>query len=60
MVHTDALHYVGLYASPAAHISLRAIDPDRFTIVNEVTPGVLCASTQSAKQQRRPSACKIL
>lgn len=35
-VKTDALHYVGLHESPAAHISLRAIDYDRFTIVNEV------------------------
>ncbi len=43
-VKTDALHYVGLHESPAAHISLRAIDPDRFTIVNEV---MLCTAQRA-------------
>ena len=33
--HTLALHYTGVLEVPAAAISLRAIDPERYAIVNE-------------------------
>lgn len=31
----DALHYTGPLETPAAVVSLRAIDPERYAIVNE-------------------------
>ena len=34
----NALHYVGARDCPARAVSLRAIDPERYTIVNEVGP----------------------
>jgi hypothetical protein len=35
------LHYIGIKDNPAAQISLRAIDPDRFSIVNEADGTVI-------------------
>ena len=59
MLHTDALHYVGLYSSPAAHISLRAIDPDRFTIVNEVTLAFVALAPNQGAFPGDNDACRI-
>lgn len=46
---TDALHYVGQHDSPAAHISLRAIDPDRFVIVNGSAGGEVLEEIEESK-----------
>ena len=53
MMASDALHYVGAHSSPAAHISLRAIDPERFVIINEAAGGEvrrLSAAVQPAQE----------
>lgn len=49
MASTDALHYVGAHDSPAAHISLRAIDPERFRIVNEAAAGEVLEEIEESK-----------
>lgn len=49
MPSTDALHYVGTHDSPAAHISLRAIDPDRFVIVNGAAGGEVLEEIEESK-----------
>lgn len=41
-MRTDhSLHYVGPQSNPATSVSLRAIDPERYTIVNEADGTVL-------------------
>jgi DEAD/DEAH box helicase domain-containing protein len=37
----DALHYIGRTANPAAEVSLRTIDPERFVIYNAADACVL-------------------
>lgn len=41
MRHTHALHYTGPQSNPAASVSLRAIDPERYAIVNEADGAVI-------------------
>ena len=36
-----AVHYIGRYDNPASQFSLRAIDPERYQIVNEVDGRVI-------------------
>lgn len=40
--HGETLHYTGPHSSAASAVSLRAIDPDRFTIINEAAGGEVC------------------
>ena len=49
MTSSDALHYTGPHDSPAAHISLRAIDPERFSIVNEAAGGEVLEEIEESK-----------
>lgn len=44
-----ALHYVGAGPSPAAGVSLRAIDPNRFAIVNEAAGGEVVEEIEESK-----------
>ncbi len=49
MASRNALHYVGARDCPARAVSLRAIDPERYTIVNEVgAPFSLCMQPMQA------------
>ena len=48
-VHAHALHYIGLYENPAARFSLRAIDPDRYQIVNEAEGGYVMEEIEESK-----------
>ena len=48
-VHAHALHYIGLYDNPAARFSLRAIDPDRYQIVNEAEGGYVMEEIEESK-----------
>lgn len=48
-MRTEAYRYTGPHESPAAAISLRAIDPDRFTIVNEAAGGEVMEEIEESK-----------
>ena len=47
--HTVALHYVGPQSNPAASVSLRAIDPERYVIVNEADNGAVLEEIEESK-----------
>lgn len=42
-----ALHYIGLEKSPSKGMSLRAIDPEKYAVVNQVSDGVLLGFEQA-------------
>lgn len=46
---TEAYRYTGPHRSPAAAVSLRAIDPERFTIVNEAAGGEVMEEIEESK-----------
>ncbi|KAK9816796.1 hypothetical protein WJX72_005198 [[Myrmecia] bisecta] len=48
-MHTNALHYIGPRSNPAAGISLRAIDPERYAIVNEAAGGEVMEEIEESK-----------
>ncbi len=43
------LFYVGSKDNPARHINLRAIDPERYTIVNEAAGGEVLEEIEESK-----------
>ena len=47
--HTYALHYTGPQSNPAASVSLRAIDPERYSIVNEAEGGAVMEEIEESK-----------
>ena len=47
--HVHALHYIGRYENPASRFSLRAIDPDRYQIVNEADGGNVMEEIEESK-----------
>lgn len=49
MRHTAALHYTGPQSNPAASVSLRAIDPERYSIVNEAENGAVMEEIEESK-----------
>ena len=46
---THALHYIGRYDNPASQFSLRAIDPDRYQIINEAEGGYVMEEIEESK-----------
>ena len=44
-----ALHYVGPQKKPAAGVSLRAIDPERYSIINEAAGGTVLEEIEESK-----------
>ena len=46
---TWALHYVGPQKKPAAGVSLRAIDPERYSIINEAAGGTVLEEIEESK-----------
>lgn len=44
-----ALHYVGRHDSPATLFSLRAIDPERYQIINEAEGGTVMEEIEESK-----------
>ena len=49
MRRADALHYTGPQSNPAASVSLRAIDPERYMIVNEADGGAVMEEIEESK-----------
>ena len=49
MRQIHALHYVGSQSNPAASVSLRAIDPERYVIVNEADNGAVLEEIEESK-----------
>lgn len=49
MLETPALHYIGPSDIPAASISLRAIDPERYSIINEAEHGEVIEEIEESK-----------
>jgi DEAD/DEAH box helicase domain-containing protein len=45
----NILHYIGHKDNPAQQISLRAIDPERFSIVNEADGGAVLEEIEESK-----------
>lgn len=48
-VHVGCLHYIGVVDSPASTITLRAIDPGRFAVVNESADGAIIEEIEESK-----------
>ena len=46
---TYALHYVGPQKKPAAGVSLRAIDPERYSIIDESKDGAVLEEIEESK-----------
>ena len=46
---TYALHYVGPQKKPAAGVSLRAIDPERYAIIDESQDGAVLEEIEESK-----------
>lgn len=44
-----ALHYIGRFDNPAGQFSLRAIDPDRYQIINEAEGGYVMEEIEESK-----------
>ena len=46
---THALHYIGPQKKPAAGVSLRAIDPERYAIIDESQDGAVLEEIEESK-----------
>ena len=45
----NALHYCGRFDNPATQFSLRAIDPERYQIINEAEGGYVMEEIEESK-----------
>ena len=48
-IDADALHYVGRFDNPATQFSLRAIDPERYQIINVAEGGYVMEEIEESK-----------
>lgn len=48
-IDANALHYVGRFDNPATQFSLRAIDPERYQIINEAEGGYVMEEIEESK-----------
>ena len=48
-IDANALHYVGRFDNPATQFSLRAIDPERYQIINVAEGGYVMEEIEESK-----------